>query len=391
MNETLSIRNFGPIVSADIIIKPRMILIGPQASGKSTVAKLIAILRNIDLIAKPGEELNFKNYCSYYNIGNYFQSNTRIEYSSDKYDAKYDQTYDEQVKFLVKKSGNFQNDIRKENERIEQLLKTLLKSNQDAERDRENYFKVILDANWKSLFSIMKDQIYIPAERILLSVADIQPTLYSSFSKCLVDFISLFFFARNNLKELEVDFLRIKLKNENNKHNIYYNEGGFVALNESASGLQATIPMLLVIENLVRRRRDFSFIIEEPELNLYPSSQKGLIYKLIALSSRNIKNELIITTHSPYTLSVFNTLLMAYTTANSEEKIKENVRKILPDEYWVNPDSFNAYFLNKGTATKIFDEKTKLISENDLDSVSEDIQAKFDDLIEIYQNTVLKK
>ena len=56
MSEKLSIRNVGPIASADIIIKPRMILIGPQASGKSTVAKLIAILRNIDLIAKPGEE-----------------------------------------------------------------------------------------------------------------------------------------------------------------------------------------------------------------------------------------------------------------------------------------------------------------------------------------------
>ncbi|MCR5456052.1 MAG: ATP-binding protein [Bacteroidales bacterium] len=37
----IEIYNFGPIKDATIDIKPMLVLIGPQASGKSTIAKLI--------------------------------------------------------------------------------------------------------------------------------------------------------------------------------------------------------------------------------------------------------------------------------------------------------------------------------------------------------------
>ena len=72
MAETLHIENFGPIKKASINIKRNMIFIGPQASGKSTIAKLIAILRNSELIIKPKEVLEFKKYCKNFNIDGYF-------------------------------------------------------------------------------------------------------------------------------------------------------------------------------------------------------------------------------------------------------------------------------------------------------------------------------
>lgn len=43
--ERLIIKNFGPIVEADIEIKPFMVFIGESGSGKSVILKLLSLLR----------------------------------------------------------------------------------------------------------------------------------------------------------------------------------------------------------------------------------------------------------------------------------------------------------------------------------------------------------
>ena len=46
MNETLTIRNFGPIKDMSFEFKKINILIGDQGTGKSTVAKLVSAIKN---------------------------------------------------------------------------------------------------------------------------------------------------------------------------------------------------------------------------------------------------------------------------------------------------------------------------------------------------------
>ncbi len=41
MNEKIIIKNFGPLKQLELDLKEIMVFIGPQASGKSTIAKLI--------------------------------------------------------------------------------------------------------------------------------------------------------------------------------------------------------------------------------------------------------------------------------------------------------------------------------------------------------------
>lgn len=53
MKETLQIKNFGPIIDAKIEVKDINIFIGTTSSGKSTVAKLIAIFKSGQLILQP--------------------------------------------------------------------------------------------------------------------------------------------------------------------------------------------------------------------------------------------------------------------------------------------------------------------------------------------------
>lgn len=47
MSQRLEITDFGPVKRASIVIKPALILIGQQASGKSTVAKLIYFFQSL--------------------------------------------------------------------------------------------------------------------------------------------------------------------------------------------------------------------------------------------------------------------------------------------------------------------------------------------------------
>lgn len=128
----------------------------------------------------------------------------------------------------------------------------------------------------------------------------------------------------------------------------------------------------------------YRFIIEEPELNLYPTTQKDLIYSLIGGLQPNIayKNaEWVITTHSPYVLSSFNTLMLAYKVGNQSDELRAEVEKIIPSRCWINPDEFAAYYVDNGTVRSIVNPQTGLIADNELDDVSEELADEQDKLL----------
>lgn len=64
MQERLVIENFGPIKSIDLNLGKMTILIGEQATGKSTVAKVLAVCRYFSYIIE-----RFENNDSYFSIG----------------------------------------------------------------------------------------------------------------------------------------------------------------------------------------------------------------------------------------------------------------------------------------------------------------------------------
>ena len=79
-------------------------------------------------------------------------------------------------------------------------------------------------------------------------------------------------------------------------------------------------------------------VIEEPELSLFPKSQMRVLYSLIASNASSKKNMLVLTTHSPYTLAIINTMIMggkarARAEAESNEVMMEETNKVLPAEY----------------------------------------------------------
>ena len=75
-------------------------------------------------------------------------------------------------------------------------------------------------------------------------------------------------------------------------------------------------------------------IIEEPEQNLYPSSQRNVLNSLLGFNNEVADNKLILTTHSPYILSY---LMLAVKAAELREKAKGN-EEILSKIYEIVPE-----------------------------------------------------
>ena len=79
------------------------------------------------------------------------------------------------------------------------------------------------------------------------------------------------------------------------------------------------------------------FIIEEPEMNLFPETQRDLVYHLLNKCLERKGNRLTITTHSPYILYALNNCMMAglvYDKMDEESKsrLKCGTSKISPSD-----------------------------------------------------------
>ena len=189
--------------------------------------------------------------------------------------------------------------------------------------------------------------------------------------------------AINTIKELPLNIIdkKIRYSREGQNSYIYHNQEDKVNLLESASGLQSIIPILLLVEysKTLKEKYNFNFVVEEPELNLYPKAQHELNKYLVKNCLLERKN-LIITTHSPFILASINNLLLAY---DKGQKFPKEVNKIIKKESWLNPKNFIAYELKNGKAKKIMNDKLGQIAENMIDSVSDTFADEFDKLLDL--------
>ena len=74
----LIVKNFGPLKDIEIEVREMVTFIGAQASGKSTLAKLISILE--DESFRNDSKISFNEELKKYNIFSYLNQNTYINY-----------------------------------------------------------------------------------------------------------------------------------------------------------------------------------------------------------------------------------------------------------------------------------------------------------------------
>jgi len=407
MEEVLEIENFGPISKAKINLKKYIVLIGPQSSGKSTIAKLIALFRSFSLFERRKEH-DLERHLYELGMKNYLMPNTKITYKSSLYSFVYSQEKSS-IKFVKEKTADF---IRFEY--------PLFARDRFDLKERRHFLRMIQHDFHGEDFK-MDLSYYIPAERVIVSLIAEKsfsffryqkelklPIVVSDFGIQYQAALDEEYYNRrkmhsiNKLKTLGNSRIHLSIENSLPKINVAH--GPMLDLAESSSGVQSLIPLLLVADYIFNGNDDYeskekiniirnTLIVEEPEQNLFPQTQKELIYDLVAMCTPVEKkkhlpeNQLVICTHSPYTLSCFNNLLMA---GQKVEKFKKSVEKILDSEAYINASDFAAYYINPGKnrasgskAISIMDKHTGLIGENALDDVSVPIMNEFERLLDL--------
>jgi len=426
--QKIEIKNFGPIKELNLDVKDFMLFIGPQASGKSTIAKTIFFFKSLndDLVKYVISALEKKEFSKptgsyaktirqkfldYFGssvhlsdiyLKYYYSENVWIDITLDRQNSyitpNFSSSFDNTIKQFIRSAETFSDSIVSNNP----LLLTTKDLMQTENRKREFVSQITQKSN--ELFGDDRELLFIPAGRSLLAtLADqlqfIEQTRLDFLMRTFVNKINLLrplftkslnelITARMVLTQSEIDFNKIRLA-EKIIHRILkgkyqFDKGGekiyiensskFVKLNFASSGQQEALWILLLLFVIVLEQQNVFVVIEEPEAHLFPEAQKE-IAALIALLSNMKQSQVIITTHSPYILASVNNLILAHKVGKKRpEKITPKINKDL----WINRDKIFAAMVQSGEVSEIIDPDFDIIQQENIDSVSQIINDEFD-------------
>lgn len=432
MNATLKVKNFGPIKDVELDLRDVNVFIGPQASGKSVLAKLYTICKSPSLFCEK-EVINFplyadeeQNLLGWFNFNSnkllfeaalnkfslqpFLTDKSEILFSSEDYHIILNTDgffYIDNLQLEIGFSPNEGDASKYLNESLE-LIKGKSKFIEDSLYENQVWSQINIDSKSDdvmrkillrlSILKKFKNNIfhrscnYIPSERtlaVLLKKAALNLMHQRvPIPEHLLEFAANYNTASDKIKNLDLSYLKSSASYKNiDGEDFILDDGTTLKLSESASGLQSVVPLLLTLENLKNSGEESAFhqafVIEEPETNLFPKAQ----YALLKYLERNRPDDdgkidtgsvHIYTTHSPFILSSLNNMLYAYKKGNSATpSIQEEISKILPKENWISPERFSAYQIVDGKAESIFDRESGLIQENIIDQISDDIIEDF--------------
>jgi hypothetical protein len=442
MDSKLIIKNFGPIKEVELDLKNVNVFIGPQASGKSSIAKLYTILKaprhfffnQYNGISSEKEaSSNFIQVLKDYSIASFLSQDTFIEYDSELHRIIFkdgELEYFPKLLVIINKLQDYAVNFSENRQYIiDQLVpiadkliyfrirvgNLLIPDNEKRKKTNvKEMFNELTSENLDRIIDILSKiernisefpSTYIPAERIFSNTLKKFALTFMlndvPIPKHLLTFGA--FLEKSELKDFDLNFLISGLRyiKDSQGEKIVIGEGKEIDLLEAASGIQSVIPIIETILYSKNHIYHNSFVIEEPELNLSPIAQ----YKLIQFLEKN-RPEVrwedtgtihTYTTHSPYILSCFNNLLYAnkvrdkllwkynYNTLqeflDAEEKAIAPIYQIV--DAIVAPSYFSAYQVENGTAISIFNKESGMIDENYIDAASDEINDDFDKLMEL--------
>ena len=421
MRSLLTIKNIGPIKSVDLEINKINLFIGPQSSGKSTIAKLISFCKWLEkdiIIHQSASHIDFEyiktNLFVYHKIGSYFTEDSSFTYSSD----------------LVKFSYHHNESI-----------------------PRVEIIGIVRESKVGKIN-------YIPSERNYVAISNI--ATLNMESNYIRDFIFDWLLIHTKFtKEAPIDILGLVkyYYDKNRGDRVIIGDGKEITLEEASSGLQAAIPLLVFLsygaEWIFHNQQDLSFekhdqlqraifryifkgfdqsqeeetlknktirdnlksivdkisvltnnnedlsdlgefsqfiinvsqphystfIIEEPEENLFPITQYNLVKHIFKTLDNGRDNTLVITTHSPYIMSSVNNLIQACNIISKDENAVAYVEDILHYVPKFSYEEVCAYSLKSGYIESISCDEYKLISADSLDMASDVISSDFERLL----------
>ncbi|MEO6720258.1 MAG: AAA family ATPase [Ferruginibacter sp.] len=394
MSEKLTIRNFGPLKSVELDLKRLNVLIGENATGKSTVAKILAMCRYFSYIIKNDLSVQpFEAGLVSWGLNDFIQDDTYIYYDCIHYSFKVERILTKDHDYDQQDGSHFEYDF--------PIFSSELKSKSNEFRDLLSELEKIKPsddtlyglsfADWSiptSFFlndvsRVIDNPFYLPTERGLQSVFSLGKNSIPNIADSLFNqFANLDLITKNFKDETSIEPLGISYKNVDGRGFVKKKDDDtFYSLYNGASGYKSAIPVILAVKyyNDIRKKKK-TFLIEEPELNLFPKAQQKLM-EFLGDQIINYSNSILVTTHSPYILTSLNNMMYAYQIGQEHN---EEVEKIIGRKYWLNHHEVTAYImLPDGTFEDIMDKEENLIKAEKIDSVSGFLNIQFDALLNI--------
>jgi len=348
----IRIRHFGPIVeSGELEISAVMVFCGQQGSGKSTIAKLISTCSWIEkafarkeITRKDLSAKNFRErYCGYHYLSNFFKKGeTYIHYHGERIDIEYandtiavieedGSSYHIPQIMYVPAERNFMVAV-EQAEKIRNLPPSLLTLQQVFKKAvNAGDYKIPIDG-----FSVHYDKLnkitWLHGKGYRLKLHEAASGLQSVIPLVVVSAYLSMMVERGGAHELSADELD-KLQQEVNR------------ILEDKTLSEALRRIL--IERINRRYKNECFIniVEEPEQNLFPLSQRDVLHKLLAVFNANRLNQLIITTHSPYIIDELSLAVKAGTLLDKagRKNISEEIGKVIPADSGILSEQLSIY------------------------------------------------
>lgn len=418
----LTISNFSCIRSASVDLAPLTILIGPQASGKSIISKLIYFccqqmlmpFRSYSIEAPSYEDLLSsiaKDFQNWFPPGAWGKERFQIIFEAGPFAVKLTRktrrsgpSSEVKVEFSEYFSSLYQNIVQSYEKKRVQAEKTSRPPQFVMQWQMAEAAEQKLKRELKKEF--VSWQLFIPAGRsFFTSIGKAVPAFEQSgmLDPVTLEFGRLFaslrdrrshhFYlaerkrtgVRNAMREL----FGGEIKYDRTTEYVVTADGRKIPFGFLSSGQQELLPLWQALELYGERRPSSLICIEEPEAHLFPTAQSTLAQFLAStVSPIKATNKMLITTHSPYILAKFNNLIKAGAIAATSRSAEERVVKIVPKEAWLRKDVAVAYAVHDWEVTSIIDEDG-LVHAEYLDRVSNDIAAEFSALLEI-ESEILK-
>lgn len=435
--QKIEIKYLGPVQELEMDIKDFNLLIGEQATGKSTVAKAIYFFRIIkstltdylcqvyDTALYNGNDvsdgfnkvlkkelksifislfgyswdLDKRLYLKYeYASGIWIDvklnKNGKRKYISVRYSPKLTQT----LKDLEKEAL----------ELFEQKPETTTISLAYASKERlRNYDNFKNSVN--KIFDDYKETYYIPAGRSMLTLLVNNRSLLENDNLDLIT--RQFMQIIDNIHRVFEDGIRNVHKRypdgerrfdvtktaemliSDLKGDYLYNAGKEyivvedeeehsekIPINFASSGQQEVLWLLNQLYILMLKKEKAFVIIEEPEAHLYPSLQSKVVEFISYFANIN-NSSILITTHSPYILTSVNTLYCAGKVIEKNSTYSKKVYDIIDSNCEIDPQKVTALKINKDKSIlNLINEELQELNTEMIDEISDSVNEKYMEL-----------
>ena len=411
---SIKIRNIGPIKKADFDLNKINVFMGPQSSGKSTIAKICSQCSWYEKnhLLTGGEYDFYSGLLDFHRMDEgYFSDKSEIIYESDWTVITFKGKGKVQLKYKDRPKGNRYKNLKIEYIPAERNFAATIPNLEKYSGGYDNIINFLND--WISFKeTITKEKKYhiplktidvnynydINAKEDVLTLKNNKTVLLQRSSSgqqsiipllvvCEFMFTTLYSQKRNS-SPAEKKYLRnllpekmkadydwlIKMKSTEPKFKDNKNEELLKEVEEK-------------IWNELGISTDYDFssiIIEEPEQNLFPETQKELTYFLVKkLNDKYRNHKMILTTHSPYILYALNNCMLGGLVKNNipADEIDNFQSKLS----WIDPRLVSVWEIENGRLRSIQD-KDNIIVENYFDTKMTELTDEYFQILNFYQD-----